>query len=169
MATALDRVTSLAETTSTLMTSVEKVLEKFDHVPFGNSKYQIEKFIIDEALTPARKYRTIGLQLFELLKNLGNTYFDLKEAKLEMEELQKTIDMTESNYARQKAIIQLERKQFELKFLEKLVLDASKEVKIYLQALSHFDDYISWADFEAQEEQYFKELRKVQAALENQT
>jgi hypothetical protein len=160
-ATQLDLLTA---TTSKLMTLVESAISKFDDIPFGNSEYQIKQFIIEDALTPARKYRAIGLQLFELLKTLGNTYFELKETQIDIEEIQVQLENKYLPVPDKKRLqLSLNRKLFNLQFTEKLIRDASREISIYIRELSAFKE-ISLQQFEHEEEMYF--YKKIHRELE---
>ena len=146
----------------TYVDQVEKeLLEKCEDIPFGNSLYQDECFILNTSYTDSRAIRNVGLTLSARVRAL-------RELEISMARL--AVDLEENEYLSKRA------EGFELKRLEitrreklsgmaytqKLLKDALYEVE-YLRAILDKLPKLSRAEFEAGEKQYFIESLTRQA------
>lgn len=140
------------------MFNIKEVQEKIKDLPFGNSEFQIRKFIASE-YGKARNVRMIYLQVWEKLRTLENNKFDQALKLIELEELESKIsrDLFENIWARKKAVIELEKAKFNLECANKTIADAIEELKIYHKILSEIDGHekITREDFETEEYQYW--------------
>lgn len=50
-------------TLDTVNDIVSELYESFDNIPFENSDFQNENFVISSQITPERAYRAIGLRM----------------------------------------------------------------------------------------------------------
>ena len=51
---------------------LKEIEDAYYDIPFGNTAFQTEMFVISAQITPARMYRTVGLHLNSMLKELQN-------------------------------------------------------------------------------------------------
>jgi lysozyme len=150
---------NLENDSKSLMDSLQKALAEFSDIPFGNSEYQINHFIIGETSSKTRQYRTIGLQLFGLFKTIGNLYFDIKESSLEIENILNRISSESDPYTKQMLQLKIDRKNFEVLFTTKLLHDAKLECNVYIDLLKKLPE-LTREQFEAGEKEYFDSLNK---------
>jgi len=138
----------------------------FLDIPFENSNFQNETFVIAEQLTPARAYRAIGLRMFAKIRAI-------KEYKLGCEE--REIDIDEINYKLSKETDEFEIRRLNLKkkrlsdnieWSEKLLNDAIKELNCLYSQFKKYPTYTR-DQFEAEEEEHFLLLLDKQASVTN--
>ena len=138
--------------------------EAFWDIPFGNSAFQIENFIINAAHTPERAYRAIGLTMRAKIQALREAYYNLKKQDVDIEELQEKID---SNWAtkweKRRAVIEIEQKQEMRNDTMKLINDALAELSVLYSVFRKMPRYTR-KQFEAGERKHF-EIRLGKQAL----
>ena len=138
--------------------------EAFFDIPFGNSQFQIQNFVINAQYTPARAYRAIGLGMMSKIQALKESYYTLKKEDIDIEELQdKIADPATNKYARKRAEIELEQKLEGRSYVRKLINDALSELDCFYQAYKKLPKF-SRAEFEAQEKLHFEIKLSQQAA-----
>lgn len=103
----------------------------FYDIPFENSKFQTEAFVIASQITPERAYRSIGLRMMSKLRALNEAKF----AKMRQE-----VDLDEIDYKLQDPTLdKFERRRQEIKkqeilsgnyWSDKLINDAIQELNI---------------------------------------
>lgn len=80
------------------MTDPESILKEiedtFFDIPFGNSHFQIENFIVNAEITPERAFRAVGLQLMDKLKALKKAKFADKRLEIDIEEIKEKLTVT---------------------------------------------------------------------------
>lgn len=140
-----------------------KLNERFKDIPFGNSQFQVENFIINAQLTPARAYRSIGLNLSKCLQALKVAYFGYQRNLIDIAELEDKVGSVASNkYEKQRNELALEEKRSGEAHLVKLVEDAAKEASFYVKILDKFPKYTK-EQFEREESEHFKKKLKLQS------
>lgn len=136
-----------------LVSEVETI---FRDIPMGNTKFQIENFILNSSITPERKYRTIGLELNCKLRELQNMKLSIAKINIDIEELEFLINEEQNPFKERRLCVDLESKKLQLKSFDKTAIDMIEELKVYYE---HFKKLptLTRIQFEEAEESYFKE------------
>jgi hypothetical protein len=143
---------------------IEEIEKLSWEIPFGNTQYQIEKFL--EEHTPERQVRMILLQLNEKIKQMKKYQLGIERLKLRIEEMQEKIDASEG---RQKRLMELDLQEIEMDYVsnQKLVNDSVVEINIYdnllKKAQSKIHVPVTRESFEQAEQTYW-EKRMVEEA-----
>lgn len=151
---------------------VDELEGAFFDIPFGNSQFQIQNFIVNAALTPERAYRAIGLAIFAKIQALRETYYKLKKEEIDIEELREKVDCFEASvYDKRRAAVEIEQKTDARRYTRKLVNDALAELDFLYEAYQKLPRF-SRAEFEAAEKKYFeiklqKQIKGITGALES--
>jgi hypothetical protein len=115
---------------------LKEIDSAFWDIPFENSQFQTEKFIIGGSITPERAYRNIGLNLQTKLSSLREFQYNQAKEDIDIEELQDIINNPDSSsYAKRKAQLDIDFKLSKRPFSAKLMNDAITEINILY---SHF-------------------------------
>ncbi len=131
---------------------VEKeLLEKCEDIPFGNSLYQDEAFILNTSYTDARAVRSVGLTLSTRLRALRELEFSMERMRVDLAEIEAS--KAEGFEAVRKDIAKRE-KLSGIAYTQKLLKDALYEVE-YLRAVLAKLPKLTRAEFEAHEKEYF--------------
>ena len=143
---------------------VDEYEEAFNDIPFGNSGFQIENFIINAAQTPERAYRSIGLGMRAKINALREAFYGLKKEDIEIEELTAKLKTDQLNdYERRKTILEIERKEEIRRDVRKLIKDAMAELAVFYRIFKKLPRFTR-EQFEAGERKYF-EIRLKKIAL----
>ena len=134
--------------------------DKFYDIPFSNSKFQIDHFVIADQTTPARAYRMIGVNIIDKLQTLKETITKLKLAEIDLDEMKdKLIRLSDNDcdesFEAKRLKIQIESAAHENKWTQKMINDCVVEIQVYESALSYFPEYTR-EDFEAEERIHFE-------------
>jgi hypothetical protein len=155
---------------------LKEIETAFYDIPFSNTEFQVENFIINSALTPQRAYRAIGLQLFDKISALKNASFDkqlsdleIEKKMVEIEEIKEeltTNDIFDKYEIKQLNIdikvltIEIEKEKEKYRSLEKGANDAISEIQYLYDKFLKLPKY-SRLEFEQGERDYFeKNLRR---------
>jgi hypothetical protein len=142
---------------------VEKeLLEKCAHIPFGNSLFQDESFILNTSYTDARAVRNCGLTLSARVRALKELEFSMEKMAVDMEELEYKLTTEQNPFELKRLDIQKREKLSGLAYTEKLLADTLYEIE-YLRSIMAKLPTLSRAEFEAQEKEYFIESLTRQA------
>lgn len=137
--------------------ALQEVETAFYDIPFANTDFQCEAFVIAAQITPARAYRSIGLQLQAILTDLNNIKYAQKLKEIEMLELQEQINNPDTpKFERMKAEIKLEQLQSKNIWNEKLVSDQIHQANLYYKHFKAFPKYTR-SQFEKEEPLYFEQ------------
>lgn len=129
-------------------------------IPFGNTDFQCENFVIAASITPERAFRTIGLQLQGLITNLRQIKHDQHLLEIEIEELQEKINNPDTNkFDRKRAQAKLNLIHSNSKWNQKTVLDLIRQLQIYYKHYQMFPKYTR-EQFEKGEEIYFEQSQR---------
>lgn len=139
---------------------LKDIVDSFYDIPFGNSQFQIEKFIIANNITPERAYRSIGLELHSKLQNLLDEKYNRILLEFEMKIKEKQIqELEEGSYER--LVLEIEREKLlqKLPFADKLINDTIQECNILYSWYKKFPKYTR-EQFEEGEYKYYLEKSK---------
>lgn len=143
---------------------IEEYEEAFFDIPFGNSKFQIENFIINAAYTPERAYRAIGLTMRAKIQALREAYYALKRQEVDIEEAQEKVASNyHTKWEKKRAAIDIEQKEEMKRDTKKLINDALAELSALYEVLKKMPRYTR-EQFEAGERKHF-EIRLNKMAL----
>lgn len=114
---------------------LDELREAMENVPFGNSQFQIEKFILDEP-SPERQYRKALLQINQKLAALDECKFRRQRLEIDLEEIDDRIAKSKNKFEKQRLKIDKEEKELQLTKEVKLINDAIIEVETYYKVYS---------------------------------
>ena len=135
----------------------------FFDIPFENSRFQTENFVLKAQLTPERAYRALGLRMHNRLRALREAQFSRMREDVDIEELQhKASDTYASKWDRRRAEIDLSQKLANRPFTDKLINDAVSELNVLYAHFKAMPRYTR-EEFEAGEHRHF-ELRLTRQA-----
>lgn len=133
--------------------TLKELMEDFADIPFGNTDYQIEHFVISPQKTPARAYRTIGLEMISLI----DSFYSSMDAFLGLEHRLKKLDKkikkaTENNNEHKLLRLSVQKSQIihNLNYSKKLLFDLEKRFNLYYEKYKAFPK-ITLEEFNAQE------------------
>jgi hypothetical protein len=121
---------------------INEIQDAFVDIPFGNSAFQTEMFVIAAQITPERMYRQIGLSLINKLQEIQIAYLDLEKTNIQNEKLKEEIESGKLN------IYDLKLKEIELKqnqigefMFKKNINDMINEANIFYDHFKKFPRY----------------------------
>lgn len=136
---------------------IKEVQDAFYDIPFENSAFQTENFVIAGQITPERAYRAIGLRMNKKLIAVQEAHISKEMQIVEEEELQAKIDSPDyNNFEKRKFELELKKKQIYKPFNEKLLNDAIKELNVLYKHFKALPKYTR-EEFEAGEKRHFLE------------
>ncbi len=145
---------------STLQSTNDAILEieqAFFDIPFENSDYQNEVFVLASQITPERAYRALGLRMHAKLRALRENFFGEKKRLITLGELQEKIASPDfSKWDKMRFEVEIEEMNSNLHYTEKLKNDAIKELDClykHFKALPQF----SREQFELGERNHFEQ------------
>jgi len=144
---------------------LDEVNEAFFNIPFENSAFQTEKFVIAASITPERAYRSIGLRMSSKIRALQEAKYSRLNNEIDLDEINEKIasgdldkyDLRRENVKRQKA-------SADVNYCDKLINDAITELNVlyrHFKALPKF----TRKQFEAGEKRHFTERLSRQHVL----
>ena len=152
--------------------AINQINEAFWDIPFENSMFQTENFVIAASITPERAYRSIGLRLQSRLKALQEAKFGALKEAIDIEELEAKIANPDTNdFDRRRAQIDIDQKLSNQPFTAKLINDAVVECNVLYDHFKKLPKFTR-AEFEAGEEQHFtarltRAVQNIQGAQES--
>jgi hypothetical protein len=143
---------------------IAELNEAFYNIPFENSQFQTENFVIGGSITPARAYRSIGLRMMSKLEALREAKYSRLRMDIDIEELQEKIANPETNkFDRRRAELEIQQKTEGLTYSNKLINDAVVELN---QLYEHFKALPKYSreEFENEESIHFEQRLQRQLA-----
>lgn len=137
-----------------------ELLDKCIDIPFENSLYQDEAFILNTSYTDARAVRNIGLRLSSKVQALRELEYSLEKAAIEKEQIE--AKEYADPFEQRLADLEIKKRLAGMAYTQKLTKDCIYECE-YLRAILAKLPKLSRAEFESQEKQYFIESLKRQA------
>jgi hypothetical protein len=110
--------------------AIHEIETAFFDIPFENSDYQNEVFVLASQITPERAYRALGLRMHAKLRALRENYFGEKKRLITLGELQEKIASPDfSKWDKMRFEVEIEEMNSNLHYTEKLKNDAIKELE----------------------------------------
>jgi hypothetical protein len=136
---------------------IKEVEDAFYDIPFENSAFQTENFVIAGQITPERAYRAIGLRMHKKLVAVQEVLIAREIEKVEEEELLSKIESPDYNkFEKRKFELELKKKNIYKAFDSKLLNDAIKELNVLYKHFKALPKYTR-EQFEAGERRHFLE------------
>ena len=136
---------------------IKEIEDAFYHIPFENSAFQTENFVIAAQITPERAYRAIGLRMFKKLVAVQENIIARELDKIDEEEIQAKINSPDyNNFEKRKFELELKRKQISKQFADKLFNDALQELNVLYKHFKALPKYTR-EEFEAGEKRHYLE------------
>ena len=153
---------------------VKEIEEAFFDIPFENSQFQTEHFVINSQLTPERAYRAIGLRMHNRLRALREAQFSRMREDVDIDELRAKLSLSETNkFDRRRFEIDIQQKLSNRAFTEKLINDAIAELNVLYHHFKRLPHYTR-QQFEAGEREHFhqsltRQMKGIVGAAESLT
>lgn len=128
----------------------------FSDIPFGNSAFQTEMFVIAAQITPERAYRQIGMQLSESLQLLVTSTAELKQAETRANKIQEKLEQELSYDDRAELEIALFVEERGIVQLKKKITDQTAEATLLYRHFCKYPRYTR-AQFEAGERLHYEQ------------
>jgi hypothetical protein len=129
-------------TTENIGDVLQEIDAAFYDIPFENSAFQNENFVIAAQMTPERAYRAIGLRMHSKIAALKEAKYGRLKEEIDIEELQAKIDNPDTNtYDRRRAQLDIQQKLDHHSFTDKLINDALSELNLlykHFQAMPRY-------------------------------
>lgn len=138
--------------------NVLHVLEEaaFD-IPFGNSDFQNQAFVIAAQITPARAYRAALLGMFSRIRAIKEYKFDQRKLEIDIDEKRfKLTNVELDQFERRRIELDLEQIEDERSNGRKLLNDALRELNCLYAEFVKLPRYTR-EQFEAEEAAHYKE------------
>lgn len=137
--------------------------ERFFDIPFENSDFQNDAFVVAAQITPERAYRAIGLRISSKLRALRGAYFEEQRTDIKLGELREKLESPDvSKWDKMRAQVDIDEIEASRPFQDKLKNDAIREIQCLYKHLEKMPHYTR-EQFEAGELQHFMERSKRQA------
>jgi hypothetical protein len=150
-----------AEKTKDLL--LKEISDAFFDIPFENSTFQLENFVIAAQMTPERAFRAIGLRLHKKLISVQETLICFKLQEIKDQELLERISKCPAESLKKRRLeLEYEKSQISRNFDMKLLNDAITELDVLYKHFKALPKYTR-EQFEAGEELYFLESLKRQS------
>ena len=155
--------------------SISSILEEIDKayfdIPFGNSQFQIENFIVNAQYTQERAYRAVGLQMSTKIRALKEAYFNLKKGDIDIEEMEEKLNSDINKYEKKRLELDLLQKQENKQYTLKLINDAYAELNILYGVFNKLPKFTR-EEFENGERKHFeveliRQAKGIAGALES--
>ncbi len=136
---------------------IKEVEDAFYNIPFENSAFQTENFVIAGQITPERAYRAIGLRMHKKLIAVQESLIGNEMDKNEEEEIRAKLESPDYNqFEKRKFELELQKKQIYKPFNKKLLNDAIKELNVLYKHFKALPKYTR-EEFEHGEKRHFLE------------
>lgn len=134
---------------------IKEIEDAFYDIPFENSQFQTEHFVINAQLTPERAYRAIGLRMHNRLRALREAQFSRMREDVDIDELRAKLKLSETNkFDKRRYEIDIQEKLANRAYTDKLINDAIKELNVLYHHFKRLPRFTR-EQFEAAEHEYF--------------
>lgn len=130
--------------------------EAYADIPFGNSAFQTEMFVIASQITPERAYRQIGMQLSQVLQSLATSALELKKCEAEILELKSKLDSETTTSKIIEIDMNIFSKEREQISLRKSLSDQTVEATLLHEKFETYPRYTR-EEFEAGERMHYEQ------------
>lgn len=142
------------ENSSDIVSEIEKA---FFDIPFDNSKFQTEAFVIGSQITPERSYRAIGLRMYSKLRALNEAKFVLMKQQVDLDEIDYKINNENlSKFDLRREEIKRQEILSQKNWTDKLINDALHELTILYKHFKKLPKYTR-EQFEQGEKLHFEQ------------
>jgi hypothetical protein len=142
---------------------IKELQDAFYDIPFENSQFQTEAFVIAAQITPERAYRSIGLRLMDRLSALNKSKFDEMKQQIELDKIDYQLqDPDLDQFERRKLLVDREEINSSQYWREKLKNDAIVELNILYKHFKALPKYTR-EQFEEGERLHFDQRLNRQA------
>lgn len=143
---------------------LEELEGAFFDIPFENSDFQNQAFVVAAQITPARAYRAIGLRMFAKIRAVKEYKFQQELNAIDIEEKEaKIADPETTEFDRRRLRIEILKIEDSKAWGDKLLNDALRELNCLYAEFSRLPKY-NRAQFEAEERSHFDASLKRQLA-----
>jgi hypothetical protein len=141
----------------------EEIQNAFYDIPFENSTFQTEAFVISAEITPERAYRAIGLRLMSKLASLREAKYSYMKTQIDLDEIEFNLKEGKLNqFDIRRELIKKEEILNSSYMTNKLIHDAITDLNTLYKHFKALPKYTR-EQFEASERQHFEQrlLRQV--------
>jgi hypothetical protein len=150
-------MTQIAITQETANDVIKELEDAFYDIPFENSKFQTEAFVIASNITPERAYRSIGLRMMAKLRALNEAKFGKMKQQVDLDEIDhKLADPNLDQFERRRQEIKKQEMLSGNYWSDKLINDAIQELNVLY---AHFKTLPKYTrdQFEQAEQLHFEQ------------
>lgn len=143
-------------TTNDIPNVLTELEQAFYDIPFENSWFQTENFVLAAQKTPARAYRALGLRIFDRIQAIKHNIVKAELAQVDYDENEYKLGLPETSEF-DKRRLRLKNKEIEesRKWADKLMNDALQEISQLYAAFKQYPRYTR-EQFEAEEALHFQ-------------
>ena len=128
----------------------------FYDIPFENSQYQNQKFVLAAQLTPARAYRALGLKIFSKIRAIKEAIASKQLSDIDIEENEYNMQLPETTeFERRRLAIKNTQIRESYKWTDKLFNDAMTEIGYLYAEFKRYPQYTR-EQFEHEEAVHFQ-------------
>lgn len=143
---------------------INEIETAFFDIPFGNSTFQVKNFILGQSITPERAYRSIGLELLNVLRRIKTQIFDMRinEVKTRQKK-EKLSDPGLDKFEREILELELLKDANSDNYGKKLLNDAIVDFEFLYNEFKKYPKFTR-EQFEQAEQNYYTQSLERQAA-----
>jgi hypothetical protein len=135
-------MTDIIKTDTNPTVILEEIEQAFWDIPFENSAFQTENFVLAGEITPERAYRALGLRMHAKLKTLQAYEIDKELKDIRVEELQYEINQGEfSNFDKRRKELEIKQILSDRPWQEKLRQDIINELNVLYKHFKQLPRY----------------------------
>jgi hypothetical protein len=138
-----------------ISTVLKEIEHRFFDIPFENSFFQDQYFIINAEHSKPRQYRAIGLRLMNRINAVKEYMYEKEKKQIDVDEMTQKFD-TATEFGKRRIQLELSKIKEDQQYLEKLLNDALKEISFLYMKLQEYPNYTR-EEFEQSETDHFKE------------
>ena len=136
---------------------IKEVQDAFYDIPFDNSAFQTENFVIAAQITPERAYRAIGLRMIKKLIAVQEAILAKEQGQIDADELSEKIESSDYNkFEKRRFELNLKKRSIYLEFNDKLLKDSIEELNLLYKHFKALPRYTR-EQFEAGEKRHYLE------------
>lgn len=143
--------------------AISEIEKAFFDIPFDNSQFQTEAFVVASQITPERAYRAIGLRMHAKLRALNEVKFARMRQQVDLDEIEHRLKNENlSSFDRRREEIKREEIVSSTNWTNKLINDAIFELNVLYKHFKKLPKYTR-EQFECGERLHFEQKLNRQA------